>query len=380
MASYLTKIVKVAFIGLLLSGCATMEQAPSPESDLYEKIELLAQKISSQVADKGKMRIAVVEVTDVWGRRNTLGAFLSEKLTGSLRRTSSFDVVERKSLHRIFDELKLGFTGMVDPASVREAGKILGVEAILVGTVTDLGRSVDLSVRLIHTETAMVLASADVQMGKDAGIRRLLTYARNLTLSMNIVAERFVNGRYEEVVVREGGTLRSGDTFKVHFSANADGYAYLFIYDSQGKIQKLFPDASTGSDNKIRGGRTYAVPSGDLWFELDEHTGVETIYVMVSYEPLKEIAGLFSERSDGFEREVSPLRGQRGEFHIFSERGLKEGEERKRLHIPVVTRGVRVVEGRPITYSLSDGTAIQKELEVIEGGDRVVRAIRFYHR
>ena len=83
------------------------------------------------------------------------------------------------------------------------------------------------------------------------------------------------------------------------------------------------------------------------------------------------------------EREVSGLSGQRGKVHIFSDRGLKSGKEGKagkRLRIPVVTRGVCIVEGRPMTYSLSDGTAIQKEPEVVEGGDRVVRAIRFYHR
>lgn len=371
--------LKVALVGFVIAGCSTMGRGPTQEVGLQGKIELLAQELAADVRVRRKLTVAVTDLTDIWGRKSKLGSYVADKLAGSLRNTGRFYIVERRLLDKLWEEQRLGLIGVLDPSSAPDVGKLFGADAILVGTVTDLGTSVDVNVRLIDAERGTVLAAADVQLRKDMKLRRLLPYAENLRLSMSIVAERVVDGRIEEVIVEDGGTLRSGDTFKVLFRTNEDGYAYVFIYDSQGRIEKLFPNPRTGTDNRILGGRTYTVPPGDLWFELDEHTGMETIYVIASYKPVEEVERLLSSIAGGFEREVRNMAGWRGQVHIFSERGVELGKERK-IYIPVTTRGIRVVGKEQATYCLSDGRAVHGELEVLEGGDIVVRAISFYHR
>ena len=67
------------------------------------------------------------------------------------------EVVERQQLDQVIDELKLSQTGLIDEDSIKEVGKILGVDAIIVGSITDLGSKLDLDMRLIETETGLLI-------------------------------------------------------------------------------------------------------------------------------------------------------------------------------------------------------------------------------
>ena len=376
MALCFSRFLKMALVVFILGSCATTQKTISHKDELQEKMGLLAQEIASPI--KKRIRVAVVEFTDIRGKSSELGMLLAVKLTGELYSTGKFDIVERErtQLDKIMEELRLSLSDLVDESSARRLGKQLAAEAILTGIIVDLGGSVDVNARLIDVETGTILATADAQIAKNQTIKELLpSYRRNLKLSMNIIAEREVGEGYEEVLVQEGGTLKSGDTFKVYFSTNEDCYTYIFIYDSQGRIQGLFPDPKTGLANRIRGTREYSVPPGGLWFELDENPGIETIYVLASYEPLKEIGKLFSQMArGGLERQINDFSGWGKEVHTFSQRGVS-------IRIPVIARGIKdVVQGKSMTYYLDDGTAVEKALEVMEGGDFVARAISFVHR
>lgn len=48
------------------------------------------------------------------------------------------DVVERQRLQSVLGEHQLGASGVLDPSTVKRVGKLLGVDALIVGTVSDL--------------------------------------------------------------------------------------------------------------------------------------------------------------------------------------------------------------------------------------------------
>jgi curli biogenesis system outer membrane secretion channel CsgG len=48
------------------------------------------------------------------------------------------DVVERQRLQAVLGEQQLGASGALDPATVKRVGKVLGVDALVIGTVSDL--------------------------------------------------------------------------------------------------------------------------------------------------------------------------------------------------------------------------------------------------
>ncbi|MFW6279325.1 MAG: CsgG/HfaB family protein, partial [Bacillota bacterium] len=63
---------------------------------------------------------------------------ITQLVTDRLVKTESIKVVERTRLNDVLDEQDLGRSGRIDPATAAEIGRILGVDALIVGTLTQL--------------------------------------------------------------------------------------------------------------------------------------------------------------------------------------------------------------------------------------------------
>jgi tetratricopeptide (TPR) repeat protein len=77
-------------------------------------------------------------------------------------------------LNKVLDEHKLSTTGIIDENSAKQLGKILGVDAIASGTISDLGNSIKLNSRLFATETGLIFAAAAVEILMNDAIQNLL--------------------------------------------------------------------------------------------------------------------------------------------------------------------------------------------------------------
>ena len=141
---------------------------------LDDGLKDLSSQIYSLMAEGQKQKIAVIEFSDLDGRITDFGKFLSEELITRLFTSRKFDVIERQLLNKILAEHKLNVTGLIDESTAKELGKILGVDAICSGTITDLINSVKINARLISTETGTIFAVAAVPIQMDDVIRILL--------------------------------------------------------------------------------------------------------------------------------------------------------------------------------------------------------------
>lgn len=141
---------------------------------LEEGLRNLSTQIASKMTEGNKQKVAVIEFSDLDGKVTELGKFLSEELVTRLFMTKKFNVVERQLLNKIVEEHKLNLTGLVDETTAKQLGKILGVDAVCSGTITDLVNSVKINARLISTETGSVFAVASVQILKDEVIKKLM--------------------------------------------------------------------------------------------------------------------------------------------------------------------------------------------------------------
>jgi TolB-like protein len=83
-------------------------------------------------------------------------------------------VVEREKMEQVLNELGTSFSGMIDSSTAAEIGKMLGVEAIVVGTVADMGNSVDIRARLLDVEKGAAITAAQIDVVKDTIIIKLL--------------------------------------------------------------------------------------------------------------------------------------------------------------------------------------------------------------
>jgi len=113
----------------------------------------------------GPLRMAVLyfdnySITD----REILEPFrkgLADTLISSLARSKDLQVVERTRMEALLSEFDLQQTGAVTPETVQKAGKILGVEALLLGSYTAIGKMLRIDARLVDVETSRVLVAGE---------------------------------------------------------------------------------------------------------------------------------------------------------------------------------------------------------------------------
>lgn len=87
-------------------------------------------------------RVAVMDFenkTQYGGWR--LGRGAADILTTEMVKAGKFDMFERERLQSVIKEQDLGVSGRVDPSTAARIGKIIGVNYIITGAVTEYGRS-----------------------------------------------------------------------------------------------------------------------------------------------------------------------------------------------------------------------------------------------
>ena len=106
-----------------------------------------------------KKIIALKDFEVVVGRNKDVAKYLQEDLTSLLVDSGQFSVVERSKLGTILEEIQLGQTGTVDPTTAQRAGKLIGAEIILTGTLVASENEWIVNLRLVNTETGLIIAA-----------------------------------------------------------------------------------------------------------------------------------------------------------------------------------------------------------------------------
>jgi len=151
-------------------------QPALPLSPNNDEINSLTTRLVDDMAKSGKKTVAVVDFTTLNGDVIELGRFLAEEFSVALaQKANGFDVIDRTYLKAILQEHKLASSGIIDPLTARKLGQIAGVEAIVTGSITPLGDSVRLSVKVLDTGTAKVIGAATGDIPKTKAIEELLS-------------------------------------------------------------------------------------------------------------------------------------------------------------------------------------------------------------
>ncbi len=167
-----TNLISFAFGLSLCAGCATVSEPPVPvESPVPRAEQQRAQVVAQQpVLKRYKRKIAIARFTNEsnYGRAlltdrdyDQIGKQASDMLAGKLVKSNNFIVFERSDLNKIMKEQQISG----DAA-------LVGVDAVIVGSVTEFGRSVTgksawLSGTKVQTARAKVDARiVDVKTGQ----------------------------------------------------------------------------------------------------------------------------------------------------------------------------------------------------------------------
>ncbi len=96
-----------------------------------------------------KRRVAVLNfdygtvrsgVAAIFGTDIDVGTGISDMLVEELVKGGAYSVIERKALDKLLAEQNFSNSDRADPASAARIGRLLGVDAIIVGSITQFGR------------------------------------------------------------------------------------------------------------------------------------------------------------------------------------------------------------------------------------------------
>jgi curli biogenesis system outer membrane secretion channel CsgG len=104
------------------------------------RVCLLSLVIATAADGQLKKRIAVTRFEDKSGAGYAnIGDGVADMLATALVKSGKFFVIERKELDKVLAEQHLGASGAVTPETAAKAGKVLGVELLVIGGVTEFG-------------------------------------------------------------------------------------------------------------------------------------------------------------------------------------------------------------------------------------------------
>src|SRR5437764_12153507 len=161
---------------------------------------VLCLALVSGASAQQKKRVAVMNfdyatvqsgVAALFGSNQDVGKGIADLLVNKLVSDGTYSVIERKALDKVMAEQNFSNSDRADPNSAAKIGKVLGVDAIIIGSITQFGRDdkstnigggaigglagryglggvgkrsakavVGLTARLINTDTAEILAVA----------------------------------------------------------------------------------------------------------------------------------------------------------------------------------------------------------------------------
>jgi len=115
---------------------------------LIASLLLFCSAVAWAQAAPRKKRIAVMDfdyatvhsgVSQIFGQDIDIGKGIADLLVTNLVKDGSYSIIERKALDKILAEQNFSNSDRANPASAAKIGKLLGVDAILVGSITQFG-------------------------------------------------------------------------------------------------------------------------------------------------------------------------------------------------------------------------------------------------
>jgi len=162
----------LAAVLLFVLGSTRAEVAPSLDAGLTQ----LATDIVAKSKEKDRHKIAVLPFPNTDGTCSVLSNFLVDKLINSLFQVpdSGQTIVERSQLEALLDELEMGEKGLLDASTTQKLGSIHGVQALILGSITPSTNQIDVTARLVATDTGAVFASASTTFPRTSDITEWL--------------------------------------------------------------------------------------------------------------------------------------------------------------------------------------------------------------
>ncbi len=170
-------------------------------------------------ADSQKTKIAVLDFQMQGEKFETgdIGKIVAEWITTCLVETGRFDVVERRLLQKIIEEQKVSASGLIDPGSAAQVGKMLGAKHIITGAVLSVGKRIEINARIISVEEGAIIAAVNVIADSESKLRQKVAEVGGKIVSAFPIDGYILKRSKDKVVLDLGAAsgIREGMRFLV---------------------------------------------------------------------------------------------------------------------------------------------------------------------
>jgi hypothetical protein len=152
------KIIKVLLLAAVTVAVYDYTPAAAAESDLSVNA---AEYICTKAKEGKKTRLAVYAFTNDAGETSSETKGYSTKIMALILDKKEFKVIDPEKVPEVISEQEKGLTGLVDPETAAETGKMVGADALIFG-ISGAG---SLQVRIIDAVTGEVIGATLEQIG-----------------------------------------------------------------------------------------------------------------------------------------------------------------------------------------------------------------------
>jgi curli biogenesis system outer membrane secretion channel CsgG len=238
---------------------------------------------------QSKIRVAVMEFENnaahEWSTWE-LGKAAQDAMVTALVESGMFSVIERQKLEMIMQEQGLGQSGAVTAQSAAKIGKLLGVQLIITGSVTEFGKEetgggilgvigadvetyrTALDARMLNTTTGEIIAAAKGEGSASGGAIAIKRFNIGTRGSYNERAGKVMREAVEDIVdqfVEKAEELKSSLASTAKIALVKDGKVYINVGSGQDvKVGDVYEVIRLGE----------AIIDPDTGIELDRETEV----------------------------------------------------------------------------------------------------------
>lgn len=149
--------------------------AVSAQKTFDEALEALADEVTNKISQKHIQNVAMTFFSEDEGLNERLGRYIDEEFAVYfINNRSRITVTDRFNTDRLLRMNKVIIEGTIDQRTVREFGRVSGVQAVMTGRFTVLENSVRVRVKVIDTASGNQIAASAASLPIDETVRYLL--------------------------------------------------------------------------------------------------------------------------------------------------------------------------------------------------------------
>ena len=147
-----SSLLALLLAAIVAAGCAPKAKVPEQAQEAEPSY------VITTTGPKKRVGVVKFENKATYAKRYRVGQAIVDIVTTELAKTDAFILVERNQLEEVLKEQALGQSGAIDPATAAQAGRILGLQAMIIGTISEFG---------VHTEhTDAFIAKSKTQTAR----------------------------------------------------------------------------------------------------------------------------------------------------------------------------------------------------------------------